>query len=275
MPLTNDLDFYVGTGVIQTQPSDAGFDFSVAGRMKVQHRCQPGLIAGINRDISSAGNENIWDGPQPWVPPTAARIHDIASDNANDTLLGTGARKIQILGLDDMFAPQQEIADMDGMNDVATANTYTRINDMFVIEAGTDDVNQGIITATAQTDGTVTALMPAGTSETQAAVYSVGAERLLLITKIEIQMFLDMGNPNANVSTAIRTRRLIDSPDAALRTSIPIRLNRDVNPLFSRNSNVYVPIPEKTDIVGHVLTSSANNVEVAMAIEFLLIDLSE
>lgn len=265
MVLISDLDYYVNLPA--TQYSDRA--------KRLEYRIEPGLIGGINRNVSTAGNEDVWDGPTGlWVPPTAARIHDIVSDNVADTLAGTGARKVQILGLDSALEDISEVVEMDGTTIVPTVNSYLRINDIFVIEAGTDGTNQGIIEATAQTDGTVTVHMPAEKSESQATIFTVGANRLLLLTSIDIQMFLAMGSPNADVSTAIRTRSPVDEATAALRTSIPIRLNRDTLPRFAIEFNVFLKIPEKTDIIGHVETSSSNNVELAMAIGFLLIDVS-
>lgn len=39
---------------------------------------------GRNGDVDITGAEDIWDGGGLWVPPTAARIHNIVSDSAND-----------------------------------------------------------------------------------------------------------------------------------------------------------------------------------------------
>jgi len=265
MVLVNNLDYYLNLSA--TQYTDR--------TNRLEYRTVPGLIAGVNHNISNSGDEDVWDGPGLWTPPTEARIHDVVSDNTNDTLLGSGARTLFVTGLDASLLPQEETVEMDGTTVVPTSLSYLRINDAFVIGAGASDTNEGIITLTAQVDVTVTAFLEAGTSETQAVVYTVGADRLLLLTSLEIQMFLAMGSPNADISAAIRTRRIIDAPDAALRTSIPIHLNRDTQPLYSRDFNVFISIPEKTDIIGHVLESSSNNMEVAMAIGFLLIDTSE
>ena len=234
MVFINTLDYYVN--LPDTQYSDR--------TNRLEYRTNPGLIAGVNHDVTNSGDEDVWDGPGLWTPPTVARIHDIVSDNTNDTLLGSGAKTLFITGLDASLLPQEEVVEMNGTTIVPTVNSYLRINDVFVIGAGASDTNEGVITVTAQVDGTVTSYLAAGTSETQAAIYTVGADHLLLLTSLEIQLFLPMGNPNADISAAIKTRRLIDSPNAALRTSIPIHLNRDSSPLYSRDFNVFISIPE-------------------------------
>jgi hypothetical protein len=65
---------------------------------------------------------------------------------------------------------------MDGQTPVNTVNTYTRIYRMYVNEpCGTDRVNAGDITATAATDGTVTACIKAGDGQTLMAIYTIPA----------------------------------------------------------------------------------------------------
>jgi len=61
------------------------------------------------------------------------------SDNANDTLLGTGARKIEIEGLEAVtFNPITEVIEMAGTTQTAaTTQSFIRINKTRVIEAGT------------------------------------------------------------------------------------------------------------------------------------------
>lgn len=58
--------------------------------LQIQRGVIPGFSAiskfGENPDIDSAsGFETVWDAGGVYVPPTTARIHDVASDNAADT----------------------------------------------------------------------------------------------------------------------------------------------------------------------------------------------
>ena len=132
---------------------------------------------GRNTDIDIAAEEDVWDGGGTWVAPTTARTHDITSSDTNDTSAGTGAQTIRIFGLDANGEEQQEDVTMNGTSNVATANTYIMIHRMQVLTAGSGNENAGNITATAQTDATVTAQINAGNNQTLMAIYQVPAGR--------------------------------------------------------------------------------------------------
>lgn len=132
---------------------------------------------GRNVDVDTAAAEDVWDGGGLWAAPTAARTHDIASTSANDASGGTGARTVKIYGLDASYALQEETVTMNGVSNVETANTYTMIHRMVVITAGSENANVGTITATAQTDATVTAQISALYNQTLMAIYQIPAAK--------------------------------------------------------------------------------------------------
>ena len=110
---------------------------------------------GHNDDIDTGTvPETIWTQGGLWVPPTAARTHqitstDVADDYNTPSSGGTGARTLRIWGLDANFVEQTEDINLNGTANVATANTYTRIFRMMVLTAGSNKKNVGDITATA------------------------------------------------------------------------------------------------------------------------------
>jgi hypothetical protein len=122
-------------------------------------------VHGTNNDLDAAADEDIWVGagsfatPSDWTAPTAARQHVLVSTSASDTAAGAGARTVVVTGLDSDFDMQSETVTMAGLSDATTVNQYTRINYMSVITAGADAVNDGWITATANTDNTITNLI--------------------------------------------------------------------------------------------------------------------
>ncbi len=131
---------------------------------------------GENQDVDiGTVPETLWSQGALHVPPTAARTHDIASTSAADdgSPGGTGAQTVRVYGLDSSWLEQEEDVTLNGTTNVATANTYTRIFRMKVLTAGSGMTNAGLITATAQTDATVTAAIPIGESQTQMAVWTV------------------------------------------------------------------------------------------------------
>lgn len=131
-----------------------------------------------NNDTVGTSYEDIWGGGSIWMPPTTARIHQITSGSINDDEGGSGAEKVQVYGLDNNFELQDEEVILNGTGNVATANTYTMIHRMIVTQSNNganDSFNAGIITATADTDGTVTAQIDVGMNQTLMAIYQIPA----------------------------------------------------------------------------------------------------
>ena len=149
----------------------------------------PGYVSvqkfGRNTDVDTASVEDVWDGGGTHVAPTEARVHNIASTDANDTSAGTGARTIQVYGLTDWdTAETSEAITLDGVSDVATTNSYVIIHRMKVLTKGATDVNVGTITATAVTDATVTAQINPSQGQTQMAVYGVPSVQVAIVSQI-------------------------------------------------------------------------------------------
>ena len=154
----------------------------------------PGVAAinkfGRNPDIDQAASvtavnlgRTIWDGgiagAVNWLAPTTARTHQIASSDDDDGGGGTdaGALTMRIFGLDSAFALQQEDVTLNGTTNVPTASTYTMIHRMEVLTTGATGWNEGDITATADSDSTVTAKITANNNQTLMAVYQIPASK--------------------------------------------------------------------------------------------------
>jgi hypothetical protein len=150
---------------------------------------------GRNADIDQAAVEDVWDGGGVWVEPTAARIHDIASTDAADTADGTGARTMEVYGLDGDYNMIGETRSLDGLSNVATENAYRMIYRKIVRSAGAGGKNAGTITATARVDGTVTAQISPGFNQTLMAVFQVPAG----VTGLVWGYFLDINEGTGNV----------------------------------------------------------------------------
>jgi len=182
-------------------------DFSIeAARERNDSNVDPkfGRNAGIGSTL-----EDIWTGGGIWVPPTTARIHDIVSTDVNDDTDGggtnAGARTVDIGGLDTNGNLQSETVTLDGTGNVATVNAYTIIHRMIVATAGTSDRNEGTITATAQTDGTVTAQIEFNaslpTNQTEMAIYRIPTGFLGLCVAFFYQ--INAGSPAADFTVCL------------------------------------------------------------------------
>lgn len=112
---------------------------------------------GINDDIDTASiPEDIWSYGGIFVPPTTFRIHNIVSTSANDTSAETGARIVHVYGVTSSGLENETII-MNGLTPVSTTKEYIDIYIFHIDTAGSSNTNAGQITATAQTDGTITA----------------------------------------------------------------------------------------------------------------------
>lgn len=135
---------------------------------------------GRNEEIDTANDADIWDRGRAgdagytYTYPTVARVHNLVSTNTNDSYpSGSGARRVQVIGLDANFNEQSEVVNLNGANNVPTIYSYSRIFRMIVIAAGSTGYNEGDITATAQVDGSVSAQINTGNNQTLMAVFTI------------------------------------------------------------------------------------------------------
>ena len=148
----------------------------------------PGMAAvvkfGFNSDVDTTSDpEDVWDAGGVYVPPTAARVHNLVSDDANDTSAGSGLQTVRVYGLDAALALQEETVALNGVTPVATSGSYLRMFRMQILTAGAGEVNAGTITATAVTDATVSAQINVGLGQTGMAVYSVPTGKTAYMTR--------------------------------------------------------------------------------------------
>ncbi len=137
---------------------------------------------GLNADIDAAsGFEAIWNGGGDYTGhnATAAEVVTVVSGSVADAAAGTGARTVQIFGLDASYEEQSETVTLNGTTAVDSANSYIRLDRAVVLTAGSGGVNAGAITiAQKVTTANVFVVMPAGYNATMIAATTIPANKV-------------------------------------------------------------------------------------------------
>ena len=207
--------------VSQLQTTDFALEVglgNVTGYMKVNK-------FGETLDADSGVPTDVWDGADgatstdTWVAPTQARTHTITSTSVEDdeSDSGDGLRTLRIYGLKTWDSKEtSEDIDMDGGgggggNAVQTANTYVIIHRMKGLTFGATGSNEGIITATANTDATITAAIQVGEGQTLMVIYGIPSTQTIHVAKVEAHV--------SGVATATGLGRLLVKENVDLATA--------------------------------------------------------
>lgn len=131
--------------------------------------------------------------------PTAAAVVSVLSASADDTSAGTGARTVEIQGLDANYDVKTETITMNGTAAVTTTATFIRVFRMRVVTAGSGGVNAGNITASISSNNVARILASQG--QTLMAVYTVPAGKRAYLMKIQGSL---SKNQEANIQLRAR-----------------------------------------------------------------------
>ncbi len=220
-------------------------------------------------DCDSGVETDIWDGADgststdEWVAPTQARVHNLTSASANDASAGTGMRTCQVYGLTDWGSLEtSEIVTLDGTNDVATVNEYLIIHRIKGLTFGSTGSNEGIITATAVTDATITAAIQVGEGQTQMAIYGVSSQETIHIAQLRVDALRDSPTGvSANVYLMVKENAdqsdsgFVHKEDFQCTDELPI--NRTYYPIYKSFSGpCIIKLQVVTDADNSMFTGS-------------------
>jgi hypothetical protein len=147
---------------------------------------------GFNSDIDDS-LETVWAQGGLYSYLASASVLKVSSSSTADTSAGTGARTVELSGLDTNYDEISETVTLNGQTAVNTTNEFLRINRMVVRSAGSGGQNAGVIYAGT---GTVSSGVPAnkyatiaiGDNQTLMALWTVprGYTAYLLQTDITV-----------------------------------------------------------------------------------------
>ena len=177
-----------------TTPSSAEIDFYLAVAKGDFTGYTNVSKFGANPSVKSAGFETLWDGSELYPWPTSADTLAIVSDNVNDDVAGTGARTIEIQGLDSNWNVQTVTYDLDGTTTVTTTETFLRVFRARIVTAGSSETNEGTITMSHTTSGDLLAQISyntIGQGQTLMACYTIPAGKTGYIININFSSSKD------------------------------------------------------------------------------------
>jgi lipopolysaccharide export system protein LptA len=212
---------------------------------------------GANTNIQTS-TTTVWTGTTSnYSYPASATVMKISSSDANDASpSGTGARTVQIIGLDANYLLTTETVALNGQTAVNTVNSYIRINEMTVLTAGTGATAAGTIYAgvgavTSGVPATIYSLIPVGYNKDSQCVWTVPAGYTAYMTSCT----WTAGNTTANL---LITGALLSRPlGGVFQIESTCKFNVGTN--FDRHFDTPIPFAEKTDLEMRIGSSTAGS----------------
>lgn len=161
---------------------------------------------GFNPTVG-ATEETIWEESAAYAYLAAASQLTVSSSDVDDDAGDTGARTVELFGLDANYDLINETITLDGQNPVTTVESYLRIYRMIVRTAGTTGSNEGIIYAgtgavVAGVPANVFATITIGHNQTLMALFTIPRDH----TGYMVSMFGSTGITNKTTQLMMYVR---------------------------------------------------------------------
>jgi len=229
----------------------------------------PQFKFGFNPDIDNT-LETIWAQGGLYSYLSSASVLKVSSSSANDTSAGTGARTVQLYGLDADYNEVNETVTLSGQTAVNTTNEFLRINRMVIRSAGSGGENAGVVYAGT---GTVTAGVPAnkyatiaiGDNQTLMALWTVPAGYTAYLYETHV-------TAACTTSNKLLTASIVARPDGEVfqvKDKFGIQIDGgDIRQVY----NFPLKFTEKTDIEVRAISDAAGaNAEVSAGLDMVYI----
>ena len=241
------------------------FELQVARGQVAYHI--PQFKFGFNPDVDDS-EETVWTQGGLYSYLSSASVLKVSSSSTADTSAGTGARTVQLYGLDADYNEINETVTLNGQTSVNTTNSFLRINRMVIRSAGTGGQNAGVVYAGT---GTVTSGVPAnkyatiaaGDNQTLMALWTVPAEHTAYLLQKDLTVATAQNNKYA-------TARLVARPNGEVfQTRDKHVLDNNV---LHQKYDIPLKFEEKTDIeVRCVGDSSGADIAVSAGLDIVCI----
>jgi len=219
---------------------------------------------GMNVDVDS-NKETIWDGGDIYTYIATAETVAVTSTSGADSATGTGARTVEIQGLDANHNLVYETLTVGGG---AGTQEFLRVFRAKVVTAGTSGINEGTISITSSDTSTELAQIgvdgsgsnAAGRGQTFMALYTVPAGKTAYLT----QWTVGCGKQNTDAVATFLAR-----PEGGAWNAKDIITVSATT--YAKDYKIPLQFTEKTDIEIRAY-STTNNSLVSSTFNLLLID---
>ena len=227
-----------------------------------------GYIEKFGRNATMSANiETIWDGSNLYTYLTSASSVYVTSSDVNDAPGDTGARTVEIQGLDETYSLVTEEVNVD---DGASTTTFIRVFRVRTKTAGSSGGAEGIISVRSASSGGGTLLAQiqkvgtgggASLGQSFMALYTVPAGKTAYIT----QWIVGAGAQNADTTALLVCRTFGDGGFNSKDIII------SAGQQFAKDYKIPLQFTEKTDIEVRGFSSSAGN-DCSSTFNIILID---
>jgi hypothetical protein len=211
--------------------------------------------------------QTLWVGSGVYAFPSAATVMKVSSSSANDAAAGTGARTVNVVGLDASYNEISETVTLNGQTAVNTVNSFLRINDFYVLTAGSGNTAAGTLyvgvgTVTTGVPATVYSQIQTAYNAQSQAVYTVPAGYTAYVSSYTF-------TSNCGTANVTQSGFLFVYYNASLIPSIEATARFNAGSSFDRHFDYPLAIPEKSDL--DMRAVSATSSQMTGEIHFILV----
>ena len=225
---------------------------------------------GENGNVQT-GPEDVWDGGGLYTgqPLTDSETVDVSSDDAADTAAGTGARSVEIQGLDENWEPQTETITLAGATLVTSVGTFRRVYRVKVQTAGSGATNAGTITChhTTTTANVFAAVQPT-TGQSRNGVFTVPVGRVAIMPTFDLALARANGAAGSG-----QTNLLAREANGVYRAVLHNETTTTSH--WSWDFKGGVVFPEKTDLKWQATDVSNTGTHCSVIFEIILVAATE